>query len=329
MKKTKLITSLSSIGVLLSSTPIIATSCSENKTINRETYYSECNTMDFNDKHYELIDNIDPNLFAVVKYNPVYIPLKDGSTQLINYDEWNLLVGVKLISCDPNIKVLDNNFLSYCKGLREVDLSGLTYIREIGHNFLIGCYKLNGLDLSPLVSLEEIGGSFCCNCSGLQFVNLPFRYADGIDFSNSLYFFYDVPKNIPLYGGKYVNSYRNTKPWKSRVDQMVGETNYFIEMPTWEKETVKVDGYNCAELKLVDSGFAPWSAIPPVTWVIDDETSKCLNAYISYEPNYHDLLVINPSEEAVGKFNTIAISAYWSSSYKICDIRFYYRSIVA
>ena len=312
MKKIKLLTSLSSIGVLAAVAPITI-NCSTNKTSN-VLHAESANTMEFEGKEYELADNINPNVFLTVSswgYSQSSdIPLKDGSTfrieSCLGNDGWNQITSLKLTSLDPNIHDISTYFLASCENLETLDISGFTNITSID---------------------EE----FCYYCRSLKHVILPNKPAYEFDYV-SPYLFFQVGWGRPnpdlvMDGGKYVNSYRHNAPWSNYAKNMTGVTDYYIDYPQWQTPTTRVNYYNLASLRILDCGYQPWGAVPPITWTVDEGTDECLRAFIyTLSDTGEQYLSILPTEDALGRINSIKISAYWNT-YKIASGSFIYRSV--
>ena len=78
----------------------------------------------------------------------------------------------KIVLNFPNLIQIDDDFLSGCSGLVDIDLSGLSVLRSIGDDFLSRCTGLVSIDLSELSGLRSIGDNFLYNCSGLTGIDL-------------------------------------------------------------------------------------------------------------------------------------------------------------
>ena len=126
-----------------------------------------------NGKTYELIDDVDPNIFLTNEEKTYNIPTKNSGTQEIKCKEIESFI---LQNCDPNKKVIRTQilgFLEECSNMKTMDLSGLRHVTDVGNYFLLNCEGLKEIDLTPLSSVTTVGTSFVSGCLG----------ADGIDIS--------------------------------------------------------------------------------------------------------------------------------------------------
>ena len=144
MKKIKLLTSISSIAALSSVVGIVATSCNKNNesepiptTTNKVTYY---------DHEYELVEEIDPNLFCEFS-TTITLPLKNGLE--LNFDKTKI-TNLVIKKINPKIKNIYNYFLNNYKNLKTVDLSGLSNVTYIGNCFLSNCENLTTVNFGEI-----------------------------------------------------------------------------------------------------------------------------------------------------------------------------------
>ncbi len=81
---------------------------------------------------------------------------------------------IKEIDLSPLCKITEigDDFLENCYYLKSINLSPLLNVTSIGNHFLLNCATLQNIDLSPLSKLTSIGGGFLSSCSGLQNINL-------------------------------------------------------------------------------------------------------------------------------------------------------------
>jgi hypothetical protein len=54
------------------------------------------------------------------------------------------------------IKIIGNDFLNECNGLRNIDLSELSNVTQIGEKFAWRCYNLTNINLSGLSNVTKI-----------------------------------------------------------------------------------------------------------------------------------------------------------------------------
>ena len=132
------------------------------------------------DKHYDLVDNIDPNIFCksyfsvrVQWWYSTKLPLLDGSTVKPLASQ---VTSLELLSCDPKVKKLGDYFLTNCGWLRKIDLSGLSNIESIGDCFLEGCRRVNSFIQLP-EGLKAIGEDFMRQCESF---NQPLAIPNGV-----------------------------------------------------------------------------------------------------------------------------------------------------
>ncbi len=71
-----------------------------------------------------------------------------------------------------NLTTIGDDFLSWYRGLRTVDLSGISNLTTVGNVFLQGCRSLTEVDLSGLANVRTIAHGFLSSCSGLETVDL-------------------------------------------------------------------------------------------------------------------------------------------------------------
>ena len=125
-----------------------------------------------------LPDNLDPNCLAQKNGDGNYA-IGDSGIILIP----STIKSLTITSCDPNKTVIETShelpltgpgFLEECTELTSLDISGLSYVTNLGDNFLRKCNKLTSVDLTSLTSVNTIGHFFLNACSKLQSINLSF-----------------------------------------------------------------------------------------------------------------------------------------------------------
>ena len=310
MKKFKLMTSLSSIGVLASLTPFLATSCSGtvNNNIDLQDNIAYNSSMTYNGITYELDENIDPNVFTTSWYGfdviTQHIPLKDGG--YVTIDRWDELTSLKLLSCSQYATSIGHYFLSFCNSLTELDLSGLNNVTSIGSNFLSSCYSLELLDLSKMSKINYIGSCFLAYDSGLSLLRLPNKSPDSISVSPADFLLY-VPTNTTIICDSYLSLYKTLAPWSSRASQMHDyncspNLHWENDFMTSDTDKIPCDCNTTAKLHLYDNGSEVTSG---VSWKIEGQIIKQLNLKC-----YENIVTINPTSEAVNADRSLVISAY-------------------
>ena len=70
-----------------------------------------------------------------------------------------------------SVPVILCSFLEGCTGLKEIDLTPLSGVVEVGESFLEGCTGLVAIDLKPLSQLEVAHACFLGGCSGLKSID--------------------------------------------------------------------------------------------------------------------------------------------------------------
>ena len=75
---------------------------------------------------------------------------------------------VSVTARDSNVHLLGYRFLSSCRSLTSVDLSGMVAVTDIGVGFLGDCPSLTSLDLSGMVAVTTIGENFLDHCRGFE-----------------------------------------------------------------------------------------------------------------------------------------------------------------
>ena len=129
------------------------------------------NTMVYNNETIKLADNINPNCFCwksdatgemIKTANPSKMTLKQINGELLDipWSDANKITSRNVTYWDKNVETLNDNFLWFCKNLKEINLDFLSKIKKIGHNFLCYCESLKQIDLSKLTLLESIGDNF-------------------------------------------------------------------------------------------------------------------------------------------------------------------------
>ena len=131
------------------------------------------NKMIYDEKTYELANDIDPNVFCF-KSETISIPQLNGEEDIkINIEESSKLTAVDLKSCDSSVISIDDNFLSDCTGLKSVNLNGLSKILIVGYDFMRNCEELKTLDLTCLRDSVKIESHFLSGCKSLTDLTLP------------------------------------------------------------------------------------------------------------------------------------------------------------
>ena len=161
------------------------------------------NSMVYDGKKYILSEYIDPNRFQTGSpwdlFNRFFVQHiwtnVEGEYVTIDgtREAWAKLTSVKLRVVDSSIRSLKQYFLRACYGLKEVDLSGLTNIKDIGCLFLDNAYFLDSL-------------------------TLPQRSPSWAD---DVYFMLDLNPSCIIHCGNYLHEYQTTYPWSLRATQMV------------------------------------------------------------------------------------------------------------
>ena len=101
------------------------------------------NSMIYDGKEYIIADYFDPNRFLSKGWSwsgwlTQHIWLDDGTIfEIEDSDEtWSKLATLKLQTCDTNVTEIGWGFLTECKNLEKLDISGLTNITSIDSHFI-------------------------------------------------------------------------------------------------------------------------------------------------------------------------------------------------
>lgn len=120
------------------------------------------------DSRVDLIDYISPmslisdDTITSGKYQ-MRVPLKTGGDITIDSDNVTH-VTISTCSTDNTSTFVPNNFLRNCVNLTSVDLKGLSTVHgNVWPYFLAGCTSLKNVDLSPLGGVNNIGDHFMSN----------------------------------------------------------------------------------------------------------------------------------------------------------------------
>jgi hypothetical protein len=71
-----------------------------------------------------------------------------------------------------NLTQIDGGFLSGCRGLTNINLSGLSNVIQIESGFLFGCRNLTNIDLTPLSNIAKIKRDFLSRCNNLTKIKI-------------------------------------------------------------------------------------------------------------------------------------------------------------
>ena len=139
------------------------------------------NGMIFNNTKKILANSIDPNSFVTTNddgqsWKTTTYNLKGGGSISVNYQDeakWETAnISEIVLGADTVASSINSYFLSYCKKLTSVDLSGLKSVIKINDGFLEHCDKLTNIDLSGLNHVTAIGNLFMFSCTGLLELDL-------------------------------------------------------------------------------------------------------------------------------------------------------------
>ncbi|MCF0227437.1 MAG: leucine-rich repeat protein [Malacoplasma sp.] len=138
------------------------------------------NKMTYNDQTYNLVDNIDPNLFVAWDDDTVgpttqTIPIIDASTGIestVDITDWDKLTSLTIAKADSTKTTINDNFLAECEYLAELNIWGLSNVKSVGSWFLCGCTSLVEVNLSALNNVTTIGDGFLDACSSLTSIDL-------------------------------------------------------------------------------------------------------------------------------------------------------------
>ena len=164
MKKTKLFTSLITGTVLLTSTPIITTGCSDSKVAEGNSIVLEKRDV------YTLPDDFNPNILTSIGSNRIVkVPvLIDDTKQEVEIDV-DKITSISINSCDKSVTSIQNNFLNDAKKITKIGIYGCSSITSIGNNFMKDCPRLQSFSIGSSddedPKIKTIGDSFLEDCS--------------------------------------------------------------------------------------------------------------------------------------------------------------------
>mgnify|MGYP004446804267 FL=1 len=169
MKKLKLLTSLSLIGSIGTTMPIVAVACDDDEE--KPTPGPEPVV----EKSYAICDGE-----KVYWENPLTqqdvdnLAIRGSSTITINGVEYDKLRVTELcINETADVTIIPDYFLNGCLNLNVLKLDGADKITKIGNSFLVGCSEITNLSLPPSEELTTIGVDFLTRCDGLTSLTLP------------------------------------------------------------------------------------------------------------------------------------------------------------
>ena len=225
------------------------------------------NKMTFNGQTYELADNIDPNLFATTTdnngVNTSKIPLRNCDTPIliggvITDNSWNKLTELTLVSVDPKVKIINDDFLSGCTNLTSVDLSGLKDVTTI-----CSCFLADAHNLKSVILPDKSAADYKIN---------PYGFMD------------NIPKTASIYCGTHLYSHLNTSPFNKKIqEQLIGthSLEHYKILPNFTIDKPMDIFYVAKEfdLEFYDDGVKVNNN--NIVWRIDyEQTSKCLKCEI-------------------------------------------------
>ena len=134
----------------------------------------------YDNKFYELKNDINPNLFVTKDnvntngYLKQTLELKNGDTLEIggSLEDWGKLTDVVLSSLNNDVLEIKDKFLYDCTNLNLLVLPRTCNITSIGNYFLANCYHLTNIDITSLTKVTSIGDYFLESCSSLRIIDL-------------------------------------------------------------------------------------------------------------------------------------------------------------
>ncbi|CAO4837350.1 MAG: hypothetical protein CNLJKLNK_00846 [Holosporales bacterium] len=103
----------------------------------------------------------------------VTVVLDCGDAKVIENGCLHRFPGTKLRVDGPQVKHIENNFLSDARGLLEIDVSSLTNVETIGDSFMAYCYDLERIDLTAFNNVIFIDFDCLNYTQSLQEVKIP------------------------------------------------------------------------------------------------------------------------------------------------------------
>ena len=154
MKKIKLLTTLSGLGVIAAAIPLVSTGCTSK--------YDSSNYIIYKGEKVKLdgftFTQTDINLLCTqqaVPYDPAKSDSATWSAYYINGVPYDINYITEInIGTASNVAIIPPNFMNGCVHLRTVNLNGIKDLTYIGDNFLDYCYLLSTLVLPTLKNLS-------------------------------------------------------------------------------------------------------------------------------------------------------------------------------
>ena len=147
MKKIKLITTLSSLGVLGATFPLVVTSCSKDDKKEDEEIVETDNYVQTNNDKFYIANDFDPNIFC-------------GDTETINF--------VSPTKPEKGIQRTINK-----TDIKSITIKSLkSTVTNLKDKFLNGFTAISSIDFSALSSILYFGTQFIYNCDNLTEINI-------------------------------------------------------------------------------------------------------------------------------------------------------------
>ena len=150
MKKIKLITTLSSLGVLGATFPLVVTSCSKDDKKEDEDIVETDNYVQTNNDKFYIANDFDPNIFcgdtATISFVSPTKPEK-GIQRTVNKTD---IKSITIKSIKSTVTNLKNKFLNGFTAISSIDLSALSSILYFGTQFIYNCDNLTEINIGSI-----------------------------------------------------------------------------------------------------------------------------------------------------------------------------------
>ena len=150
MKKIKLITTLSSLGILGATFPLVVTSCSKDDKKEDEDIVETDNYVQTNSDKFYIANDFDPNIFcgdtATISFVSPTKPEK-GIQRTVNKTDIKSITIKSIKSAVTNLK---DKFLNGFTAISSIDLSALSSILNFGTQFIYNCDNLTEINIGNI-----------------------------------------------------------------------------------------------------------------------------------------------------------------------------------
>ena len=188
MKKLKLLTTLSTLGIVGAAVPVISTSCNKEDTSNYIVYKGEKINFDGYTFRQSDITALDDDHIAAIPYIVDGQPSETESwpAYIINGKPYDVRLITEIhIGSATDIEEIPARFLASCYSLRIADFGGIKGVARIDDDFLAGCSQLSWINLPTLRKLSDeeiysmfmnginqVEDNFLAGAISLEYINL-------------------------------------------------------------------------------------------------------------------------------------------------------------